>query len=101
MNWAYYVHVSGALQQLNAATNAAIEHLNISMKLSFVQPRPELLPLIESFWVFESAIGMPAAERSLAAPNGCPKLIILYDNSLESAVNGCTCDIESGDLMHH
>ena len=31
---------------------------------------------------------MPPADRSLAAPNGCPKLIILYDNSLESTVNG-------------
>jgi len=58
------------------------------MKLSFVQSRPELRPYIESFWVFESATGMPAADQSLAAPNGCPKLIILYENSLVSIADG-------------
>jgi AraC-like DNA-binding protein len=38
-------------------------------------------------WVFESAIGMPAADNSLAAPNGCPKLIILYENTLVSKID--------------
>lgn len=50
------------------------------MKISFVQPRPELQTHIESFWVFESASGMPAT--SMAAPNGCPRLVIPYENSL-------------------
>ena len=58
------------------------------MKLSFVRPRPELAPHIESLWVFESALGMPAEQQSLAAPNGCPKLIFLYGNSLVSTVHG-------------
>jgi AraC-like DNA-binding protein len=58
------------------------------MKLSFVQPRAELQPYIESFWIFESAIGMPAADRSMAAPNGCAKLIIPYENSLTSIADG-------------
>ena len=58
------------------------------MNLSFVQPRPELRPYIKSIWVFESALGMPPADTSLAAPNGCPKLIILCENSLESTVEG-------------
>src|SRR4029077_9369259 len=58
----------------------------ILMELSFVQPRPELRPYIESVWVFESAIGMPIGDKSLAAPNGCPKLIILYENSLVTTV---------------
>jgi AraC-like DNA-binding protein len=58
------------------------------MKLSFVQPRPELQPYIESLWVFESALGIPAEQQSLAAPNGCPKLIFIYGNSLTSIVNG-------------
>jgi AraC-like DNA-binding protein len=58
------------------------------MKLSFVQPSAELEPCIESFWVFESPIGMPLADRSMAAPNGCAKLIIPYENSLTSVADG-------------
>ncbi len=58
------------------------------MKISFVQPRPELRPFIESFWVFESAVGMPAADKNMAPPNGCPKLILLYENTLVSRVDG-------------
>ncbi len=58
------------------------------MKLSFLPPRPELRPYVESLWVFESALGMPPEHQSLAAPNGCPKLIFLYENSLTSIVNG-------------
>jgi len=58
------------------------------MRLSFVQPRPELQPYIESLWVFESPVGMPPTDTSLAAPNGCPKLIIPYENSLEATFDG-------------
>ncbi len=58
------------------------------MRVSFVQPRAELRPYIESFWVFESSTGMPAANKSMAAPNGCPKLIMLYENTLISRVDG-------------
>ena len=52
------------------------------MRLSFVKPRLELQPYIESFWVFESATGIALTDRNLAVPNGCPKLIIPYENSL-------------------
>jgi AraC-like DNA-binding protein len=52
------------------------------MRLSFVQPRQELRPYIEAFWVFESATGISLTNRSLAVPNGCSKLIIPYENSL-------------------
>lgn len=58
------------------------------MKLTFVKPRHELQPYIKSLWVFESADGMPPTDRSLAAPNGSPKLIILCENSLVSTVEG-------------
>src|SRR5215470_10883951 len=37
-------------------------------------------------WVFKSAAGMPQTDTSLAAPNGCPKLILLYENFLETVV---------------
>jgi hypothetical protein len=51
------------------------------MNVSFLQPRQELRPHIKSLWVCESALGLPATDRSLAAPNGCPKLIVPYENS--------------------
>jgi len=68
------------------------------MKLSFVQPRPELQPFIESFWVFRSAVGMPQQDTSMAAPNGCAKLIIPYQNSLVSIGDGCTNVNQEGGL---
>lgn len=58
------------------------------MKVSFVKPRPELRPYVMAFWVFESALGLPQNDTNLAAPNGCPKVIILCDNSLENIVEG-------------
>ena len=60
------------------------------MRLSFVKPRQELRPYIESLWVFESATGIPLADRSLAVPNGCSKLIIPYENSLIGISEGYT-----------
>ena len=52
------------------------------MRLSFVKPRLELQSYIDSLWVFESATGIALTDRNLAVPNGCPKLIIPYENSL-------------------
>lgn len=71
---------------------------DIHMKISFVQPRPELRPLVESFWVFQSAVGMPQQDASIAAPNGCAKLIIPYQNSLNSIGEGCTNTNHEGGL---
>ena len=68
------------------------------MKISFVQPRPELQPFIESFWAFRSAVGMPRVDTSIAAPNGCAKLIIPYENSLFSIGDGCTSVNHEGGL---
>jgi hypothetical protein len=68
------------------------------VRLSFIQPRPELQPYIESFWVFESADGMPPIDTSMAAPNGCPKLIIPYENSLVSIADGRTRVSHEGGL---
>jgi AraC-like DNA-binding protein len=56
----------------------------LSMRLTFVQPWPVLRPYIDSFWVFESDSGLPTGDKSIAAPNGCAKLIIPYKNSLLS-----------------
>jgi len=52
------------------------------VRLSFVKPRLELQSYIDSLWVFESATGIALTDRNLAVPNGCPKLIIPYENSL-------------------
>ena len=60
------------------------------MRLSFVKPRQELHPYIESFWVCESPTGIPLTDQSLAVPNGCSKLIIPYENSLGGISEGCT-----------
>lgn len=68
------------------------------MKLSFVKPRPELQPFIESFWVFQSSAGMPQQDTSMAAPNGCSKLIIPYQNSLFSVADGSTSVSREGGL---
>jgi len=66
------------------------------MNISFIKPRPELDPYIESFWVCESATGMPLMDRNLAAPNGCAKLIIPYENSLFGS-----CEARSGVSREH
>ena len=58
------------------------------MKITFVKPRHGLQPYIESFWVFESPDGLPRNDSSIAAPNGCSKLIIPYENSLVSVADG-------------
>jgi AraC-like DNA-binding protein len=68
------------------------------VEVKFVKPRLELQPFIESFWVFRSAVGMPPADTSLAAPNGCAKLIIPYQNSLLSTGEGCTNVNREGGL---
>lgn len=60
------------------------------MKITFVQPRTELRPHIDALWIFESEIGLPSDDTSLAAPNGCSKLIIPYKNSLDSVANSLT-----------
>jgi AraC-like DNA-binding protein len=58
------------------------------MKLSFVEPRVELRPYIRTIWVFESPVGLPSSDISLAAPNGCAKLIVNCENSLVTRVMG-------------
>lgn len=52
------------------------------MKVSFTSPRRELQPYIDSFWVFETSNGVLSNDDSVAAPNGCAKLIYLYENAL-------------------
>jgi hypothetical protein len=55
---------------------------------TFLTPHAELRPYVESFWVLESPNGLPATAKSIAAPNGCSKLIVPYENSVISVADG-------------
>ncbi len=68
------------------------------MKLSFIEPRIELKPYIQSIWVFESAVGLPSSDISLAAPNGSAKLIFNSENSLITTVLGRHHESEEQNL---
>jgi AraC-like DNA-binding protein len=58
------------------------------MKLSILEPHAELKPYVQSIWLFESEHGLPMSDVSMAAPNGCPKLVINIENSLISSARG-------------
>jgi len=58
------------------------------LKITFITPHAELRPYVESFWVLESPNGLPATAKSIAAPNGCSKLIVPYENSVISVADG-------------
>ena len=68
------------------------------MKITFIEPNQEIKPYIESLWVFDSPVGFPAGDSSVAAPNGCAKLIIPYQNSLVSTVKGASSNSHPGKL---
>jgi AraC-like DNA-binding protein len=68
------------------------------MKIAFIEPNQEIKPYIESLWVFDSPVGFPAGDSSVAAPNGCAKLIIPYQNSLVSTVKGASSNSHPGKL---
>lgn len=61
---------------------------NLKVEILFVKPCLELQPYVESFWVCESATGIPLTDRNLAVPNGCSKLIIPYENSIMGISDG-------------
>jgi hypothetical protein len=52
------------------------------VKISYVEPRTELRPYVQSIWVFESLVGLPMSDHGLAVPNGCAKLIVNCENAL-------------------
>ncbi len=64
----------------------------LMMKLTFIEPLTELKPYLKSIWVCESPVGLPVSAKSIAAPNGCPKLIINYKNRITSLVAGRASD---------
>ncbi len=62
------------------------------MKITFIEPCSGLKTFIKSMWVFESPFGMPLKDMNLAAPNGCPKIIINFENTITSLVEGTAND---------
>jgi len=56
------------------------------MKFSFFEPRTELKPYVRQICAIESPNGLPSSDTSIAAPNGCPKLIFPYENSVTSVL---------------
>ncbi len=68
------------------------------MKLSFLQPRAELKPYIRSIWLLESDHGLPVSDVSMAAPNGCPKLVVNIENSLISSARGQAMETREQNL---
>src|SRR5262249_47612694 len=60
------------------------------MRLSFIRPRRELEPYVESLWVLESSTALLVRDGYLAAPNGRSKLTFAYWNSFNTFANGKT-----------
>jgi AraC-like DNA-binding protein len=56
------------------------------MKISFTETLEQLKPYISSFWVYESAFGVPAADARIVVPNGTAKILIPIKNPLTAAV---------------
>jgi AraC-like DNA-binding protein len=68
------------------------------MKFSFFEPRIELRPHVRQICAIESATGLPSSDPSIAAPNGCPKLIFPYENTVTSIVGQSTFESEERNL---
>jgi len=66
------------------------------MKITFVEPRTELKSVIQSIWIFESPVGMPVSASGMAAPSGRSKMIINYENSIISIVEGRASESKEG-----
>ena len=56
------------------------------MKISFAEILEQLKPYISSFWVYESAFGVPATDARIVVPNGTAKILIPIQNPLIATV---------------
>jgi hypothetical protein len=54
------------------------------MKLQFLPVLDELQPYIATVWLCESETGLPPTDATIVAPNGCPRMIVPFENSLIS-----------------
>jgi AraC-like DNA-binding protein len=67
------------------------------MKISFTEPLEHLKPYIRSCWVYESALGVPAADPRIIVPNGTAKILIPLQNPMTAFVRQKTMGAEE----HH
>lgn len=58
------------------------------MKVSFTKPQKQLSPYIDTFWVFESSLGVPTTDSRIIVPDGRAKIIVPYKNPLSVAIEG-------------
>jgi AraC-like DNA-binding protein len=56
------------------------------MKISFTEALEQLKPYIHSFWLYESALGVPANDARIVVPNGTAKILIPIKNPLIATV---------------
>jgi AraC-like DNA-binding protein len=56
------------------------------MKVSFVQPEPQLALCIDAFWIFESSAGVPMSDTRIVVPDGRAKILIPYKNPLSVTI---------------
>src|SRR5689334_11237004 len=71
---------------------------SMGLHLTFLKPREELALYIRTIWVCESEHGLPLNDQSIAAPNGCAKLVIQFENSIFSMVDGHQRVVPQGGL---
>ncbi|CAG5006232.1 hypothetical protein DYBT9275_03765 [Dyadobacter sp. CECT 9275] len=69
------------------------------MILKRILPRPELVHLIDTFWVFENDFGVPTDDSRVIAPNGKAKFIYSYRNGLSTVENGIQTDYKEQDIF--
>ena len=67
---------------MRSSRSGAINEHSPAMEIEFVEPRAELRPYIESFWIFDGPEGLPADDSSIVVPNGCAKLVIPIENDI-------------------
>ena len=56
------------------------------MKIAFSETLEQLKPYIDSFWVYESALGVPATDARIVVPNGTAKILIPIKNPLIATI---------------
>jgi AraC-like DNA-binding protein len=56
------------------------------MKIIFTETLEQLRPYIDSFWVYESALGVPATDARIVVPNGTAKILIPIKNPLIATI---------------
>ena len=69
------------------------------MRLRTILPRPEIAPWIHHFWVFESGFGLPEADARVVVPNGRPKLIVPWRNSLVARDGDTMQESRTGEVV--